>query len=443
MTKERINRELIRRLEAERDAALEAQQKKRGNGPPALREIYDDKLTGFGVRIRGQKDGAITFLYRWTAPDGQQKKTIGRYPAMSVEDAREAIRAFITRTDHKADTMVARVAKHERRVADQKNVEMPTVGDYLDGDYATYWRGTTKSETPEANLKNIRRDFPDLMDRRLDEVTRPMMKKWIEKRIADGAKPSGINRVLGSIGGLFSHAVEHEIVTANPCARLRCKVDPEDDEHGRELTADEEQRLRAALDAREARIRATPDDGRRLESVSQHLPYVDHVKPAILFALNTGLRRSELLRACWTAIDWKAKTFTVEARTSKVKRSRVIPLNAEAFAILKTWRAMFKRHDLIFTNEFGAQLREVRDWNKIKREAQITDFRFMDTRHHAATRMINEGAYQYHVQKILGHADGRMTQRYMKARNEKLAEAVALLDQPRTIERADDNAEAA
>ena len=57
--------------------------------------------------------------------------------------------------------------------------------------------------------------------------------------------------------------------------------------------------------------------------------------------------------------------------------------------------------------------------------------------------MINEGAYQYHVQKILGHADGRMTQRYMKARNEKLAEAVALLDQPRTIERADDNAEAA
>ncbi|MEM5340156.1 hypothetical protein [Paraburkholderia azotifigens] len=41
------------------------------------------------------------------------------------------------------------------------------------------------------------------------------------------------------------------------------------------------------------------------------------------------MRRSELLRARWTAIDWKAKTITIEAWTSKVKRSRVIPLNAE------------------------------------------------------------------------------------------------------------------
>ncbi|OYD64812.1 UNVERIFIED_ORG: site-specific recombinase XerD [Burkholderia sp. CF145] len=433
--KERINRELIRRLEAERQVTIDA------GGSPKVREIYDDQLTGFGVRMRA--NGSISYLYRWTGPGGQQKTAIG-HPSMKIDEVRAAVRAFISRTDHKADTMPARVAKHERRVADRKNVEMPIVGDYLDGDYRTFWLGTTKSETPEQNIKNIRRDFTDLMDTRLDEVTRPMMKKWIEKRIAHGAKPTGINRTLGSIGGLFSHAVEHEIIQSNPCAKLRCKVDPEEEEqHGRELDPGEEQRLRAALDAREARIRAQPDDGRRLASVSEHLPYVDHVKPAILFALNTGLRRSELLRARWTAIDWKAKTFTVEARTSKVKRTRVIPLNAEALAILKTWRAMFKRHDLVFTNEFGEPLREVRDWNKIKAEAQITDFRFMDTRHHAATRMINEGASQYHVQKILGHADSRMTQRYMKARDEKLAEAIALLDMPRTVEAADDTGEKA
>lgn len=56
MAKERISRHLIRRLEAQRKAILNC-----GGWPTALREIYDDQLTGFGVRIRGQKDAAITF----------------------------------------------------------------------------------------------------------------------------------------------------------------------------------------------------------------------------------------------------------------------------------------------------------------------------------------------------------------------------------------------
>jgi len=433
MANEHITRDLIRRLDRERKAAGDAAK---------VREVYDDELRGFGVRMSVK--GSVSFIYRWTADDGQRRVVIGD-GSMKIEQAREAVVAFIARADHRSDSMPARVAKHQRRVADAKIVSMPTVGDYLDGPYRTFWLGTTKSETPEANLKNIRRDFPDLMNRRLDEVTRPMIKKWIEKRIADGCKPSGINRVLGSIGGLFSHAVEHEIVTANPCARLRCKVDPEDDEHGRELTVDEEQRLRAALDARDARIRETGTDGRRLADLSgKHHTFADYVKPSILFALNTGLRRSELMRARWTAVDWKAKTFTVEPWTTKVKRSRVIPLNAEAFAILKAWRDQtFKRFEFIFTNELGEPMRAVRDWTKIKTEAQIDDFRFMDTRHHTATRLINEGASQYHVQKLLGHKDGRMTQRYMKARPEKMAEAVALLDRPRAPETVDDSAQAA
>ncbi|ACC72578.1 tyrosine-type recombinase/integrase [Paraburkholderia phymatum] len=427
MANERINRELIRRLEAERKAKIAA------GGTLKVREIYDDLQRGFGVRMSVK--GSLSFVYRWTRPDGGQQRIVIGDASMTVEEARKALAKFIARTDHKVDDTSVRVTKHERRVADAKNVGMPTVGDYLDGDYRTFWLGSTRSETPEQNIKNIRRDFPDLMDRRLDEVTRPAMKKWIEKRLADGCKATGINRVLGSIGGLFSYAVEHEIIAANPCAKLRCKIDPEEDsEHGRELTAEEEQRLRVVLDERETRIReeaAARHDSRKVATIpGEFHSFVDHVKPAILLALNTGMRRSELLRARWTAIDWKAQTIRIEAWTSKVKRTRVIPMNVEALSILKAWRRQ-TRFEFIFTNEIGECLREVRDWNKIKREAQIRDFRFMDTRHHTATRMINEGASPYHVQKLLGHKDGRMTQRYMRARDVKLAEAVALLDVPR------------
>ncbi|MGF6481929.1 tyrosine-type recombinase/integrase [Paraburkholderia sp. JPY419] len=438
MAKQRINRELIRRLEGERAATIA------NGGAPKLRDVYDDQLTGFGLRMRA--NGSVSFVYRWSAPDGQQKKALGRWPAMTVEQARAAAKAFIGRTDHKADTMPTRVAKHERRTADVKLVAMPTVGQYLDGDYRTFWLGTTKSETPEQNLKNIRRDFPDLLPKRLDEVTRPMMTKWIEQRVAAGCKPTGINRTLGAIGGLFSHAVGHEVIERNPCAKLRCKTDPEEEAaHGRELTADEEARLRAALLAREAHIREAAElaDGRRITDLpAAHHAFVDHVRPAIIVAMNTGLRRSELLRLEWKSVDLKARTITVEPDTSKVKRRRVIPMNREAYETLMAWRRQVK-WARVFTNEIGEPLREVRDWDAVKQAAKIERFRFMDTRHHTATRMINEGVPAYHVQKILGHVDGRMTQRYLKARDGRLAEALAVLDRPRTTEIVDDSAHAA
>ncbi|MEM5421302.1 site-specific integrase [Paraburkholderia ferrariae] len=427
MAKERINREMIRRLESERAATIARGEVLK------LRDVYDDALSGFGLRQR--PNGGMSFVYRWSAPDGQKKATLGRYPAMTVEEARAAAKAFIGRTDHASDTPGTRVAKHQKRMADAKHCAMPTLAQYVDGDYRVFWLGTTKSEEPERNLLNIKRDFAGLMNMRLDAITRPMMKKWIEARVAAGHRPTGINRVLGSIGGLFSHAVEHEVISANPCARMRCKTDPEEEvEHGRELTVDEEKRLRDVLDAREARIReeaSARHDGRRIAGVpGEHHAYVDHVKPAIIVALNTAMRRSELMRARWTAVDWKAKTIMVEPWTSKTKRSRVIPLNAEALATLKAWRRQ-TRFEFIFTNEIGERLRAVRDWEAIKREAKVEGFRFMDCRHHVSVRLINEGVPAYHVQKLLGHRDGRMTQKYLKARNGKLAEALAVLDRPR------------
>jgi integrase len=431
VAKERINRDLIARLVKE--GASDKQ-----------RDIYDDQITGFGVRImpRGKKatnGPAISFIYRWTRPDGSQGRvTLGKLAdGMDAKRARELVLEQIRRTDLTTDTQAVRVLKHERRVADKKTLGMPTVGEYLDGDYRTFWLGSTRSETPEQNLKNIRRDFADLMDTRLDEVARPQIKLWIEKRDAAKQKAAAINRALGALGGLFTHAVEHEKIDANPCARLRRKIAPDEYDHlGRELTVEEERRLRDALDAREATIREQAEalgrrDGRKVAEVpGEHHEYVDYVKPVILVAINTGLRRSELLRMRWAAIGWKARTVTVEPWSSKVKRRRVVPLNNEALAVLKAWRRQ-TRFEFVFTNEVGERQRDVRDWTKIKRAAKVENFRFMDTRHHTATRLINEGASEYHVQKILGHTDGRMTQRYLKARETKLHETLAILDRPR------------
>ncbi|WP_321882636.1 hypothetical protein [Paraburkholderia bannensis] len=76
---------------------------------------------------------------------------------------------------------------------------------------------------------------------------------------------------------------------------------PRKDEAGRELNADEDTRLRLFLEAQEARNRedtAARHDARyRAALPGEHHADVDHVKPENFVALNTCMRRSELLRA--------------------------------------------------------------------------------------------------------------------------------------------------
>lgn len=71
-----------------------------------------------------------------------------------------------------------------------------------------------------------------------------------------------------------------------------------------------------------------------------------------LLALNTGLRRGELLALRWTDVEVGAKVITVTGTSAKSGHTRHIPLNAEAVTVLETWRALRKGDGLL---SFGSQ----------------------------------------------------------------------------------------
>ena len=104
----------------------------------------------------------------------------------------------------------------------------------------------------------------------------------------------------------------------------------------RYLSPAEEQRVRPALEDRDESRR----DGRRrfnawrAERGYKTLPplgtYADHLTPIVLLALNTGLRRGELLALTWADVDLTGARLTVQGASAKSGLTRYLPLNSEA-----------------------------------------------------------------------------------------------------------------
>ena len=69
-----------------------------------------------------------------------------------------------------------------------------------------------------------------------------------------------------------------------------------------------------------------------------------------------------------------------------------------------------------------------RAMKKACRQAGIADFRFHDLRHTSASMLVEGGVDLYTIQKLLGHKDGRMTQRYAHLTQNRLINAVKVLD---------------
>jgi integrase len=101
-------------------------------------------------------------------------------------------------------------------------------------------------------------------------------------------------------------------------------------------------RLRQALDDREGRIRGERESANRwrAERGYELLPkmqmeaFADHLKPLALLSLHTGMCRGELFALTWPSVDLEAGRITVHGATAKSGRTRHLPLNSEAFAVL-------------------------------------------------------------------------------------------------------------
>lgn len=151
-----------------------------------------------------------------------------------------------------------------------------------------------------------------------------------------------------------------------------------------------------------------------------------HLKPIVVTALHTGMRKSEILGLKWQDLDFGVRTIMVHQ--TKNNERRVIPMNRTLYEELR----QLPRHlhsPYVFCNEQGERYDEVkRSFNTACRRAGIMDFHFHDLRHTFASHLVMNGLNLKTVQTLLGHKDIRMTLRYSHLSREHLQAAVGTLD---------------
>jgi site-specific recombinase XerD len=376
-------------------------------------EIRDTALPGFMLRVSptGTK-GFYVQLERGS------KRKIGNAAVMTLTRARKLALSMLHR--HEAGERI------ESRL-DKK----PTLEDFVVDIYGPW--ADLNLKTGANNVNRLTRTCQSLLTTQIDQLTEVQIERWKMKRLKSGLVPNTVRRDLAELKAALNRAMKWGYAAINPASQVKVKV--EEHYRVRYLTTKERTRLHKALKSRDEKKRAGRITGNvfRIKRGYEEKPelgeFADYLTPLVNLVMNTGLRRSEALSLRWDQTDLGGNPhLTVLAAHAKSGKTRYVPLNRSAVAILKHWGRQQERKGLVFPGKGGSQLQTIKTaWGNLMKQAKIKDFRFHDLRHDFASRLVMNGVDLYRVKELLGHGSIEITQRYAHLAPHTLAEAVELL----------------
>jgi integrase len=156
-----------------------------------------------------------------------------------------------------------------------------------------------------------------------------------------------------------------------------------------------------------------------------------HIYPALMLALNAGMRDAEMKALTWAQINFEKRYLAVGRSKTEAGEGRTIPLNSvlhEALSAYSKW----------YTERFG----EIRPewyvfpfgkprpndptrpvttlktaWQNLRKKAKVTG-RWHDNRHTLVTELAESGASDQTIMDIAGHVSKQMLKHYSHIRME-------------------------
>lgn len=257
----------------------------------------------------------------------------------------------------------------------------------------------------EYHVKTFKAYFGDKSFR---EITPMLLEKFKRDRLHGKTRygrerrPASVNRELQLMSKIFNLAIRDNLTESNPCKSV--KKLREDNHRNRYLLIEEEQKLLAQLTGPRA-----------------------HLKPIVLLAIHTGMRRGEILNLRWSEVDFGRNV--VHVTRTKSGKDRTVPLNEVARSVLLELKQHSKGSDSVFvSSKTGEALRGIKHgFARARLDAKISGLTFHDLRRTFGTRLGDDGVDAFTIMELMGHSDLRMTIRYVRGTDQSRRNAVEKL----------------
>ena len=330
-------------------------------------EVQDAKSPGLHVRV--STTGARMF-YTMSRTNGKRRRIkIGPYPVLSLADARR-----------RAMEIARSIELGEYDVAPEVPDETaPTLGQVIPQFIELHAKPNTKDWK---RTQSVLRKFDCLKDRPLDQIKRQDVTKVLDGIIANGT-PTRANRALSAIKKLMNWCVMRGTIETSPVALLRPPT--------REV-----QRDRVLIDG-------------EIRAIWRHSDAEDYpFGPFLKLLMITGQRRSEVSGMRWSELNLDEAIWELPASRVKNARLHIVPLPAQAVAILRSLHK-FLNSDFVFTTTGRSA---ISGFGRLKERIEATllentqDWRFHDFRRTASTGMAKIGVMPHVIDAVTNHKSG-------------------------------------
>jgi integrase len=323
-------------------------------------------------------------------------------------------------------------------------------------------RGKPASAGEKSYLSRLKAFSPSGADRPLGEmalntITEDALELFFAHLRTEGRAASTRNKYVQLVKAMFRWATKKGYLVRNPVA--------ESESIKREKHAKRNRRLAPDVLNDKGKIDREGEERRLLAVAGPHLQRL------IIAALETGMRRGELLGLIWRDVNLQRKEITVRAETTKTKTARVLPISTRLAAVFEmartaleafmasgptaklteTEREAFLGGCYVFGDEAGLKVGNVKRawetavlkahgytpaWTKTSKGLMSTsraaldaiDLHFHDLRHEAGSRLLEAGWPLHHVQEMLGHANVSQTSTYLNATRVGLQDSMRRFD---------------
>lgn len=323
-------------------------------------------------------------LWRWKYRfDGVEKlMALGRYPEISLAEARERRDAARKRLANGADPMAERKAEKIAVLGSTEHTFEKVAEMWLE-----HWHGD-KSARHVANNKNrLQANIYPVLGRRPIAEIEPMELVQLVKSIEARGATDMPKRVLQITGMVFRFALAHGIAKRNPIAEFR----PSD------ILKPTRKKNLARIEARElpALLRSIElYQGRHLTRLAMKL-----------MAL-TFVRTSELICARWDEFDLEARRWTIPAERMKMRTPHIVFLSRQTVEVLELLRELSGTEELLFPGEQNrkksmSNMTILKALERMGYKGRMTGHGFRGL---ASTILHEQGYNHEHIELQLAHA---------------------------------------